>query len=174
MSLVTASGRALVERLFLDHGRNIRALFNRRQALRPDAAELAQEVYARFLRIGDLEAVRDPQAYLFAIAHNLAREHATRLRLRGVQVDVQEEQLPADHVELPIDTAQMDRSVRIARLREVLGELSPKARAAVVMHYWKDMTYPQIAQELGISTPMVKKYVSRTIALCRRRMSRLQ
>jgi len=52
----------------------------RRVRRRPDAAELAQEVYVRILRLPDLATIRDPGAYLYTVASNLARDHARRER----------------------------------------------------------------------------------------------
>jgi len=55
----------------------------------------------------------------------------------------------------------------------VLQQLSPKCRAAVMLQYWHGMSYEEIAMQLGVSTNMVKKYLSQALAHCRRRMARL-
>ena len=64
-------------------------------------------------------------------------------------------------------------SASIKRLREVLQQLPPKCHAAVVLQYWHGMSYEEIAQRLGVSTHMVKKYLSQALIHCRRRMARL-
>ena len=56
--------RTVVARLFAEHGGALQAFLYRRVRRRPDAAELAQEVYVRLLRVPDIEAIRDPGAYL--------------------------------------------------------------------------------------------------------------
>jgi RNA polymerase sigma-70 factor (ECF subfamily) len=61
----------------------------------------------------------------------------------------------------------------VLRLRTVLIELSPKCRAAVLMHYSHNLSYQEIAERLGVSSHMVKKYLARALVHCRRRMSRL-
>jgi DNA-directed RNA polymerase specialized sigma24 family protein len=43
-----------------------------------DTADLMQEVYLRLLRIGDHEAIRNPQAYLFTVASHVLHQHALR------------------------------------------------------------------------------------------------
>jgi RNA polymerase sigma-70 factor (ECF subfamily) len=75
--------------------------------------------------------------------------------------------------ELPAFGAQIDADVRIERLREVLRTLSPKCHAAVVLAYWHGMSYQAIAERLGISPNMVKKYLSQALVKCRLRMARL-
>jgi RNA polymerase sigma-70 factor (ECF subfamily) len=73
----------------------------------------------------------------------------------------------------PAAAGDMDREQRIERLREVLDQLSPKCRAAVILQYWHQQSYQQIAEQLGISTHMVKKYLSQALVHCRRRMASL-
>ena len=75
--------------------------------------------------------------------------------------------------ELPAFGGQLDRERRVRRLREVLDQLSPKCRAAVVLQYWHGLSYEEIAQRLGVSTNMVNKYLSQALIHCRRRMARL-
>jgi RNA polymerase sigma-70 factor (ECF subfamily) len=163
--------QALVERLFARHGIALRAFFYQRVRRRPDAADLAQEVYVRMLRISDIDAIRNPEAYLYTVASNLAKEQRV-LEQRGANtIDVE------DAAELLADltpvSGEIDTERRIKRLREVLRQLPPKCQAAVVLHYWRGMSYGAIAPQLGISTHMVKKYLSQALAHCRRRMARL-
>ena len=59
--------KALVERLFAQHSSALRAYFYPRVRHQPDAAELAQEVYLRMLRVNDTDAIRNPEAYLYTV-----------------------------------------------------------------------------------------------------------
>jgi RNA polymerase sigma-70 factor (ECF subfamily) len=38
------------------------------------------------------------------------------------------------------------------------------------MQYWQGLSYEEIALRLGVSTHMVKKYLSKAMVHCRRRM----
>jgi RNA polymerase sigma factor (sigma-70 family) len=164
---------ALVERLFAEQGGVLRAFFSRRIRRQSEAAELAQEVYLRMLRIPDTESIRNPEAYLFTVASNLLREHAVQERRLNNTVGVDDPAVQDQLAELPAFGGQIDAELRIKRLREVLRELSPKCHAAVVLSYWHGLSYEEIAQRLGVSTNMVKKYLSQALVLCRRRMARL-
>jgi RNA polymerase sigma-70 factor (ECF subfamily) len=170
---VAETKQALVERLFRQHGAALRAFFYRRVRHQPDATELAQEVYLRMLRISDTDAIRNPEAYLYTVASNLAKEHRVLERRAASTIDIEAatgEELLAD---LPADTSQIDTDERVRRLREVLRHLPPKCHAAVVLQYWHGMSYEEIAGQLDISTHMVKKYLTQALAHCRRRMARL-
>jgi RNA polymerase sigma factor (sigma-70 family) len=165
--------RSMVARLFAEHGGALQAFLSRRMRRGSDAAELAQEVYARLLRAPDLGAIRDPGAYLYAVASNLARDHARRERRDGTVLDVGDPLVQEDLSELPDVAGHLDTAQFIKRLREVLQQLPPKCRAAIVMQYWQGLSYEEIALRLGVSTHMVKKYLSQAMVHCRRRMGRL-
>jgi RNA polymerase sigma factor (sigma-70 family) len=165
--------KTLVERLFAEHGGALQAFLFRKVRKHPDAAELAQEVYVRMLRVPDMESVRNPEAYLYTVASNLAKEHARHERRDGEVVDVDDPLVQAQLAELPSYAGQLDAQERIKRLREVLHQLSPKCQAAVILQYWHGLSYEEIGQRLGVSTNMVKKYLSQALVHCRRRMSRL-
>lgn len=134
-----------------------------------DAEELTQEAYVRLLRASNSRLIDDPVAYLFRIARNLLHEwYASRpppnepleeheLRDAGLSVE-----------DLAHISQQMDR------LEDVLNHLAPKCRAAIVMHRRDGMTYDEIAAELGVSSSMVKKYLSQGLARCRTSMRGLR
>jgi RNA polymerase sigma-70 factor (ECF subfamily) len=165
--------KALMERLFAEHSSALRAFFYRRLHHRPDAAELAQEVYVRMLRISDIDAIRNPEAYLYTVASNLAKEHRVLAQRYFTAINTEDAAGSELIAELPGVMGEVDTVLRVKRLREVLHQLSPKCRAAVMLQYWHGMSYEEIATQLGVSTNMVKKYLSQGLAHCRRRMARL-
>jgi RNA polymerase sigma factor (sigma-70 family) len=166
--------KTLVERLFIEQGAALQAFLFRRVRKLPEASELAQEVYLRMLRVPDMEGIRNPEAYLYAVASNLAKEHAQRERKDSVHLDVDDPFVQEQLAELPGMAGELDTAQRVKRLHEVLQQLSPKCRAAVELQYWHGLRYQDIALRLGISTNMVKKYLSQALAHCRRRMTRLE
>ena len=165
--------KALVERLFAAHSSALRDFFYRRLHNRRDSAELTQEVYLRILRISDTDAIRNPEAYLYTVASNLAKEHRVLAQRYVTAIDTEDATGSELIAELPGVMGQLDTVQRVKRLREVLQQLSPKCRAAVMLQYWHGMSYEEIAMQLGVSTNMVKKYLSQGLAHCRRRMARL-
>jgi RNA polymerase sigma factor (sigma-70 family) len=166
--------KTVVARLFAEHRGALQAFLYRRIRRRPDAAELAQDVYVRLLRVPDIGAIRDPGAYLYTVASNLARDHARRERQGRTVLDVDDPLVQEELAELPGIAGQLDAEQRVKRLSEVLHQLPPKCHAALVLRYWQGLSYEEIAQRLGVSTHMVKKYLSQAIVHCRRRMRRLE
>ena len=164
---------SLVERLFAEHGVPLQAFFRRRIRSKADAADLAQEVYVRMLRISDQEAIRNPVHYLYTVANNLVKENAVRdlRQASGIEIDgaPAQEQLET----LPAFDGELDTRQRVARLGVVLQQLRPKCRAAVVLRFTHELTYREIAIHLGVSRQMAKKYVAQGLGHCQRRMGRL-
>lgn len=163
-----------IERLFSEHRSTLKAFFQRRIRLRSDAPDLAQEVYLRMLQVKDISAIRNLELYLYTVANNLIKEHAVIERQTSACGDIETEALQEQLAELPQFDGELDRTVRTRRLLEVLAQLSPKCRAVIILQYRDGLSYQQIAERLHISTHMVKKYVTQALALCRRRMERLQ
>ncbi|HZC78526.1 MAG TPA: RNA polymerase sigma factor [Ktedonobacterales bacterium] len=170
---MATANKTLVERLFASHGGALQGFLARRVHGHPEAAELAQEVYLRMLRVADLDAIRNPEAYLYTVASNLAKEHARQQRKDAAALNVDDPLVQEQLAELPTIAGDLDNEQRIKRLREVLQQLPAKCHAAVVLQYWHGLSYEEIAQRLGVSTHMVKKYLSQALLHCRRRMARL-
>ena len=128
---------------------------------------MAQEAYLRLLRASQSKLINDPEAYLYRIARNLLYEWYTSLSPPNE---------PLEESELPGPDLRVEESVEIAQqidqLNKVLTQLSPKCRAVVLMHRRDGMTYAEIGEALGISSSMVKKYLSQGLARCRISMGR--
>jgi hypothetical protein len=99
----------LVEHLFTDRRAGLHTFFLRRIRSKADAADLAQEVYLRMLRVSDHESIRNPADYLYRVANNLVKEQAA-----AVDIDDAPEQ--EELQTLPAFDADLDRRQRIARL----------------------------------------------------------
>jgi RNA polymerase sigma-70 factor (ECF subfamily) len=164
---------SLVERLFADHRGALQKFFLRRIRAKADAADLAQEVYVRMLRVGDQEAIRNPVHYLYTVANNLVKEHAVLDRRQASGIDI-DEAPPHEKLEtLPVFDGELDATLRVARLGVVLQQLRPKCRAAVELRFMQGLSFREIAMHLGVSPQMAKKYVAQGLSHCRRRMAAL-
>lgn len=165
--------RSLVERLFAEHRAALQVFFRQRIKRKADAPDLTQEVYLRMLRVSDKETIRDPARYLYAVASNLAKEHALLDHRQASGVDVDEGSIQEQLATLPAFDGELDSMQRVVTLRSVLRQLSPRCRAVVTLHYTHGRSYREIATQLGISPRMAKKYVAQALGHCRRRMARL-
>jgi RNA polymerase sigma factor (sigma-70 family) len=138
----------------------------RRVVARADAKDLAQEVYLRLLRAEQLDMVVEPQAYLYRVASNVAAEW--RLRARQSKPHSAEE-LEA-LVERTTPETLVNDSLETAQLDSALRALSPMVRAVLYLKLREAMTHDEIARHLGITTRMVRRFLSTGYAELRLRL----
>ena len=137
-----------------------------------DAQELAQEAYLRVLRISTKQLIRHPQAYLYRIAINLVHElYANRLPQQQI---VGENSLADIEDPGPLLEEVTERNRQLQQVERALSELPPKCRAVVTLRSRQGMTNKEVADQLGLSVHMVKKYMSKGVAHCRKRLRRFR
>lgn len=164
---------SLIERLFAEHRGALQSFFLRRIRAKADAADLAQEVYVRMLRIRDEQAIRNPVHYLYTVANNLVKEHAVLDSRQASGIAIEEAPAHEKLETLPEFDGELDAKRRLARLAVVLEQLRPKCRAAVELRFTHGLSFREIAIHLGVSPQMAKKYVAQGLSHCRRCMARL-
>ncbi|PWB80455.1 MAG: RNA polymerase subunit sigma-70 [Candidatus Methylomirabilota bacterium] len=160
-----------ISELFLAHQELLCSYLRRRLSSEIDARDLAQEAYLRLLSVSDRGlVVKNPRAYLYTIATNLVHERCHGELPAGRRV--------SDNVMLELESSEpspeekAERQIQLELVDRVLLELSPKCRAVVTMRTRQGMTYREIAELLGISTNMVKRYLSLAVARCRKQLRR--
>lgn len=162
-----------LSRLFAEQHDPLKRYFLKRTAHAWDAQDLVQEVYLRLIAADrdGAGAIRNPEAYLYTVAANLLKQHATMKQRTPLGSDGLEDLL--DRLATPCEAAAgVDRELRRRRLGELIGRLSPKCRAVLTLHYRDELGYREIGERLQISTHMVKKYIVKGLAICRQGMDR--
>ena len=158
-------------RILAEQGTVLRGFFVRRGA-NDEAEDLVQETYLRLLRAhhrqGD--AIGNPEAYLYTVALNLAREQAVRRRQSPLPIEELENFTTLLATEESAEDAA-ERAERRQRLQVLLGGLPERTRAVLVMQYRDGLSYKQIAERLGVSPHMIKKHVVRGLSICRRALA---
>ena len=163
--------KRFIEKLFAEHGGALQRYIYRRIRTKSDAPDLAQEVYARMLRVSDTEAIRNPQLYLYTVASNLVKEYAVRQLRLTTSPELDETSVAEPLGELPALDSQLESSQMVERLGTVLEQLPSRWRTALILQHRYGLTYQQIAERLGVSSNMVKKYLAQGLAHCRRDMA---
>ena len=136
---------------------------------REDAADIAQEAWLRMYRLDHPEHLTNPRAFLFQMASNLGIDRARRTNL-AQRFTVQERIATEDdaHPSAELSAAAQES---LALIQTALKELPDNCRQAFILHRGSDMSYPEIARELGVSTSMVEKHIIRALRHLRDRLS---
>jgi RNA polymerase sigma-70 factor (ECF subfamily) len=167
-------GQTLVTNLVASHGAQLRRFLLARVRNLADVPDIVQEVYLRMLRIPHIESVRTPEAYLFTVAQHVVQQHT--LRQSAVPPSIELAQLlNAPPVATTGDPAlELDAHQCLERLQSALEELSPKVRATFLLHRRDGLSLDEIAARLGISRPMVKKYLMKALLHFRQRLEQME
>ncbi|AGI23527.1 RNA polymerase sigma factor [Pseudomonas sp. MT3] len=135
-----------------------------------DAADLAQDAFAQWLKSSSRHDVEQPRAFLFQVARNLLRDHWRR---QHKAAEVGEPELggeadlrPAAEGGEPV--VQLERQRYLRRLSEALDSLPPRRREAFVLHKFEGLSQPEVARRMGISLSMVEKHVASALLHCKR------
>jgi RNA polymerase sigma-70 factor (ECF subfamily) len=166
--------------VLLDKHRTALVHFLRRM-VRDEAVseELAQEV---FLRVYRSRASYEPAArfttWMFRIATHLAlnwlRDEKND-RARDRLDNERDDDLPVR--EFPDRASSVEQRMvyraRLQEIRDAIGMLPEKQRAAVLMHKYREMDYAQIAVALGCSESAVKSLLFRAYESLRGRLAHM-
>jgi RNA polymerase sigma factor (sigma-70 family) len=162
--------QAFVTDIATQHGRKLRRYLAARLHNAADVPDLVQEVFLRLMRIERHESIRNPEAYVMTVAGHVLHQHALRLRTAP-------ESLSAVDVLVDLQTAiesdpvaRIDTERRLEELDRALERLAPNLHATFVLHRRDGMTLEEIATVLGVSRPMVKKYLAKAVLRCREQL----
>ncbi|MEX0644536.1 MAG: sigma-70 family RNA polymerase sigma factor [Parvularculaceae bacterium] len=128
------------------------------------ARDIAQEAYLRVWRFAHDTPIDDPRALLFKAAANLAaNEFKARRRARAERIEppLASRADPAEAVAADAPSPEREECARqdLAACRKVIAELPEKARRAFVLSRFEELTYREIAEQLGVSESSVEKYI---------------
>lgn len=125
-----------------------------------EAEDLTQEAFARAYRARlRYKPTAPPGAWLHRIAVNTAISHLRRRRLTRL--------LPLRLYQTP-DDREYARSEARTVVESALGCLTPRLRAAVVLHYFHDYSREEVAEILGIPSGTVASRIAKAMTLMRR------
>jgi RNA polymerase sigma-70 factor (ECF subfamily) len=125
------------------------------------AEDIAQQVFLKaYENFDQLRTSPSAGGWLKTVARNLALNHATRYRrrwrffteMRGDDEDDGEIEFPQPESEV----VDVDTDTRRAIVAEVLQQLPDHRRLPLVLYHFEEMSYDEIARQLGISLAKVK------------------
>lgn len=129
---------------------------------RGEAEDAAQETFLRaYSNLDRYDTDRPFKTWILSIASNHCIDRLRKRRLVWLSID---EPLPP-HPALNSDEEEPEDAVitneRSAMIQRMLAELSPEYRAAVVLRYWYDLSYTEIAEMLNTTESAVKSRLFR-------------
>lgn len=128
-----------------------------------EAADVFQEAVIRWLGLPDRQLVREPKAYFYRVAINIAVDRMRARALRGEQSGVDETIVDP----MPLPERRYEARAQLQRLQQAIDELPPRCREVLLLFKVEGMGHEAIAARLGISRNMVEKHVIRALVALR-------
>ncbi len=171
MATNNASAAAqLAKTAFRNHAVELQRFLIRRVNHAQDADDLAQEVFARLLRVRDADLVRTPLAYLLGIATHVVREFRQHKHHERVLFD---SDVADDLCENPDPGAPAGIAERLElqdRLDRALNFLPPTHQLVLLLVKRDGLSYAEAAKSAGRSIHTIEKYLVEARALLRVRL----
>jgi len=135
------------------------------------AEDIAQEVFLKaYENYEQLRTSPSAGGWLKTVARNLSLNHVFRYRKRRrlfseLRREDSEEDEPEVEFAVPDDVlAGVDANVRHALVEEALQRLPERQRLPLVLYHFEELSYDEIAEQLGFSLAKVKTDIFRARA----------
>lgn len=150
-----------LDNLYKQHFSWLKSLLLHKSGCNELASDLAQDTFLRLIkRQQDLTVIQEPQAYLGRIARGLLANHWRRKDIEQAYLSALQS-LPESLAMSP--EHQHEVLDALYRIDDCLQNLPKKPRQAFLLSRFEGLTYQQIAEHLGVSDRMVKKYMAQAM-----------
>jgi RNA polymerase sigma-70 factor (ECF subfamily) len=141
--------------LYRDYAPAIFRFCRRAMPTREDAEDATMEVFLKVReKLAQYDTSRSFSAWLYRVAANHCWDLLRRRRTRQDKETGDLETLPLEHP----DPGQLDQLIQRStgqEVRRALDKLPARARMALVLRYYADMSYDEIAEALGVRRAFV-------------------
>jgi RNA polymerase sigma-70 factor (ECF subfamily) len=127
------------------------------------AEDLTQDVFVKIFRsLGTIDRRANFQTWLISVSRNLCIDHyrSVRKERETVDRDMDAGDVPAVSKEVG-PYAALEHNDRRVLLRRALDELPPTLRTAVLLRDIRELSYQEIAKQLGLPEGTVKSRINR-------------
>jgi RNA polymerase sigma factor (sigma-70 family) len=161
----------LIGELAAKQGSRLKGFLRRRVRNAADIPDIIQEVYLRLLRVPSQETIRVPEAYILTIARHVAQQHRLQTEPHEATVELDEAlaEIRSGSDTDPVLEASAQECLE--ELNEVLERMPAKMAATFLLCRRDGLSMDDIAQRLGISRHMAKKYLVKALVRFRKRLS---
>lgn len=141
--------------LYREYAPAIFRFCRRAMPTREDAEDATMEIFMKLKgKLGQYDTTRSFTAWLYKVAANHCWDILRRRRIRQDKETEDVESLPLEHPE----PSQLEKLIELRsseEVRKALEKMGARARMALVMRYYSDMSYDEIADALGVRRAFV-------------------
>lgn len=162
----TAKYNAIIDHLYTEHSDWLKGWLRKKLGCSHQAADMAHDTFVRVISASpNFSTINEPRAYLTTVAGRLIIDQARRKKIEQSYLET----WTTLHGEYAVAPSSQDIVEVVELLTEIatlLEDLPEKPRKAFIMSRIEGLTYAEIANSLGVSVSMVKKYMAKAILHC--------
>src|SRR5712672_2194865 len=122
---------------------------------REDAEDATMDIFMKIRdKLDQYDATRPFSSWLYKVAANHCWDMLRRRKIRQDKETDDSEALPLEHPD-PNQLDQLIEKRTSEEVRKALDKLGSRARMALVLRYYSDMSYDEIADSLGVRRAFV-------------------
>lgn len=127
-----------------------------------EAEDAAQEAFLRaYQHLSSYDPERSFKTWLLSIVSNYCIDRLRKRRLIWLSIEEPLPPHPALTSNMPEPEEAFVSKERDVAIQRLLASLAPEYRAAVILRYWYDMSYAEIAEMLGTTESAIKSRLFR-------------
>lgn len=131
-----------------------------------DPSDIVQEAYTRLIKVHAADGnIRCPRALLFTTARNIALDTLRHERVLPMQAITELLELPVLEDEATAPDL-IDQRYEFEVLADAVRSLPERCRQVILLRYVNNLSYKEIAAQLGISPETVKVHMAKGIRRC--------
>jgi RNA polymerase sigma factor (sigma-70 family) len=161
---MTAEAAIDIDKLYNSHSEWLRNWLRRYTRCSERAADLAQDTFCKLIENPDVAPVRDNRSYLTTIARHLLIDDIRHREVERAYLALHAIRAgEADHLtpERIAEAAQL-----LGGILRLIETLPDRPRRAFLMIRFDGLRYADVADQVGVSERMAKRYVAQVYAHC--------
>ncbi len=135
-----------------------------------DASDITQQAFERFMLVAEPERIEKPRAYLYQLVRNLTVDGLRRDKVRNEHA--RQEAMKEEPTASGSPLTEVLNGEQLQALQQIIETLPAKRRRAFVLSRVYQMTYAEIAEDMGISADGAKKHVLRALGTCQEHLAK--
>lgn len=149
--------------LYRDHSPWLRGWIRRRLGDADRAADITQDTFLRLISSALRQPLREPRSYLATLARRVMIDQLRRNTLEQAYLEFLANQPVLDECSPEQRLLMLETLMQLNTMLDGLGQ---KARDTFLYVQLDGLTYPEVAQRLGVSVSSVTKYMAKATERC--------
>jgi len=161
--VVETPGQAEIIRLYDEASPELLRLLRSKLGNNQEAEEVVQDAFEKLCRLTGSKDIEDIRKYFFTMANRMA---LNVLRRRNVENNYLSEQQNASVIESGLSQGPetiASQNEKLGLVKSAIQALPQKTRHVFLLHRFEGYTYPEIAEQLGLSRKSIEYHMNRAL-----------